>query len=146
MKKIITIIALAFATLTLSAKEVAKNPMTNMVLSENAGIYTITGKNGAIILGNKEQAGDFLVNAMDAFLQESLHRTLNVGEDKLEVLKDDAGLYLIKVGLGGAKLRKGDVIIFGTALGCQSIAKYAKESFKEGKDYFKKVKDTLRNN
>ena len=60
MKHIITLaVALALATVTLPAKEIVKNEITGMTLSENLGIYTISGKGGAIILGNKDHAKEF---------------------------------------------------------------------------------------
>jgi hypothetical protein len=116
MKHIITLVALALATLTLSAKEVSKNPATGMTLSENLGVYTLTGKGGAIILGDVKAARNFMHDANVAFAQESLNGILNLGKDKFEVMKDDEGMYIVKVGLGGAKLRPSDTALFITVL------------------------------
>lgn len=121
MKYIITLLAIAFATLSLSAKEVVKNPVTGMTLSENLGVYTITGKTGAIILGTKEQAKEFFSNSFASFAKENINKIFKTGEDQFNVGEDESGLYIIKMGLGGAKLRQSDIILFGSALGVKSI-------------------------
>ena len=144
MKKIITIIALALATLTLSAKEVAKNPVTNKVLDKTAGIYSIKGPKGIIILGTEEMTKEFLTSAAEAFSKEILNRTFKVGDDQYEVLKDDAGLYIRKIGLGVVKVRQSDVIYFGGALGLKNLSKDIKEGWKYLKEKTKDLKDTLR--
>ena len=144
MKKIITIIALALATLTLSAKEVAKNPVTNKVLDKTAGVYSIKGPKGIIILGTEEMTKEFLLSAAEAFSKEILHSTFKVGDDQYEVLKDDAGLYIRKIGLGVVKIRQSDVMVFGGALGLKNLSKDIKEYWKYLKEKTKDLKDTLR--
>jgi hypothetical protein len=144
MKKIITIIALALATLTLSAKDVVKNPVTNKVLDKTAGVYSIKAPKGIIILGTEEMTREFLLSAAEAFSKEILHRTFKIGDDQFEVLKDDAGLYITKVGLGVMKIRQSDVLYFGGALGLKNLSKDIKEGWKYLKEKTKDLKDTLR--
>ena len=121
MKHIITLLAIAFASATLSAKEVVKNPVTGMTLSENLGVYTITGKSGVIALGTKEQAKEFFSNSFASFTKENINKLFKTGESQFNVGEDEDGLYIIKVGLGGAKLRQSDIILFGSALGVKTI-------------------------
>ena len=135
MKKIITIITLALASFTLSAKEISTNPTTKMTLSENLGVYTITGKDGAIVLGNKESATKFLISANGAFATEVINHIFNFGDDQFEVKKDDSGFYIIKIGLGAVKLRPSDTALFSTALGIKSVA----SAVKKGADKMKKL-------
>ena len=124
MKKIITIIILALACISLSAKDVVKNPVTNKVLDKTAGVYSIKGPKGIIILGTEEMTKEFLLSASEAFSKEILHRTFKIGDDQYEVLKDDAGLYIRKIGLGVVKVRQSDVVVFSpgseeSVQGCQ---------------------------
>ena len=138
MKRIITIIALALASLTLSAKEISTNPSTGMTLSENLGVYTITGKAGAIILGNKEAASNFLMSANEAFATEVINHIFNFGDDKFEVGKDDTGMYIIKIGFGGVKLRPSDTTLFSTALGLKTIGGAIKKGIGKVKEVINK--------
>lgn len=138
MKRIITIVALVIASLTLSAKEVSTNPSTGMTLSENLGVYTITGKSGAIILGNKESASKFLMSANGAFATEAINHIFNLGDDEFEVGKDDTGMYIIKVGLGAVKLRPSDTALFSTALGLKSAASAVKKGADKVKEFLNK--------
>jgi len=144
MKHIITIIALALACISLSAKEVAKNPVTNKVLDKTAGVYSIKAPKGIIILGTEEMTREFLLSAAEAFSKEILNRTFKIGDDQFEVLKDDAGLYITKVGLGVMKIRQSDVVVFGGALGLKSLGKSAKEGWNYLKEKTKDLRDTLR--
>lgn len=139
MKKIVTIITLALATIaTINAKEVSTNPATGMTLSENLGIYTITGKAGAIILGDKESASKFLMSANGAFATEAINHIFNLGDDKFEVGKDDKGMFIIKVGVGAVKLRPGDTTLFSTALGIKSAASAVKSGINKVKEIINK--------
>lgn len=138
MKKIVTIIALALATLTLSAKEISKNPSTGMTLSEVAGQYTLTGKGGAIILGNKDLASKFLMSANGAFATEAINHIFNLGDDQFEVGKDDKGMFIIKVGLGAVKLRPSDTALFSTALGLKSTGEFLKKGANKVKEIINK--------
>ena len=144
MKKIITIIALALTCISLSAKEVAKNPVTNKVLDKTAGIYSIKGPKGIIILGTEDMTKEFLLSASETFSKEILHRTFKIGNDQFEVLKDDAGLYITKVGLGVMKIRQSDVAVFSSALSLKSLGKSAKEYWTYMKEKTKDWKDTMR--
>lgn len=110
MKTIITI-ALALATISISAKEVAKNPVTDMTLSEALGVYTISGPQGAIILGNLDKSIDLLTSLETSFFKEHLN-FINWENQKYEVGSDKDGLYIIKVGAGAVKIRQSDVNIF----------------------------------
>ena len=112
MKKIFTAFAFALLTLTLSAKEVSKNSSTGMTLSEELGVYSITGKGGAIILGDVKTTRNTLASLEKCFIQEHLNNYIDCGEQKFEVYSDDQGLYIIKVGLGAVKVRQSDVNIF----------------------------------
>ena len=144
MKHIIIAIALALATITLSAKDIAKNPVTNKVLDKTAGVYSIKAPKGIIILGTEEMTKEFLLSAAEAFSKEILHRTFKIGDDQFEVLKDDAGLYITKVGLGVMKIRQSDVVVFSGALGLKSLGKSAKEHLTYLKEKTKDWRDTLR--
>ena len=112
MKKIFIALAFALLTLTLSAKEVSKNSSTGMTLSEELGVYSITGKGGAIILGDVKTTRNTLASLEKCFIQEHLNNYIDCGEQKFEVHSDDQGLYIIKVGLGAVKVRQSDVNIF----------------------------------
>ena len=109
---LIMAIILAAAALTLSAKEVSKNSETGMVLSEEMGIYSISGKGGAIILGDIKKTREILVSLEKCFLQEYVKNYIDCGDQKFEVKSDDKGLYIIKVGLGAVKIRQSDVTLF----------------------------------
>ena len=141
MKRIITLIVLALACISLSAKEIAKNPATNMTLSENLGVYTITGPSGVIVLGNKENAKEFLSSAHKAIVKETINDIFDCGKDQFEVGSDDQGYYVIKVGLGGAKIRYTDTVVFGTALGLQKLEPAAKKVWGKMQDTAGKIID-----
>lgn len=140
MKRLITLIALTIAaatiTTTLSAKELSRNPDTGMTLSEHLGVYTITGKGGAIILGTKEDAIKFVSNANGTLFTEAINRVFNFGDDQFEVGRDDKGMYIIKVGLGAVKLRPSDTALFETVL-------LGKAAVDAGKKVVGKVKDFI---
>lgn len=144
MKHAITIITLIVTTLTMSAKDIARNPVTDKVLGKTVGIYSIKAPKGIMILGTEEMTKDFLLSAAKAFSKEILHRTFKIGDDQFEVLKDDAGLYITKVGLGVMKIRQSDVVVFGGALGMRSLGKSAKEGWNYMKKKTKDLRETLR--
>lgn len=143
MKHIIITIALALATFTLSAKELAKNPITNMTLYENAGIYSIKGDAGIIFLGNKDHAKEFISSAHRAILKETINDIFDCGKDQFEVGKDDQGYYVIKVGFGGAKIRYSDTVTFGAALGLEKLEPTAKKVWGKMQDGASKLIDKL---
>ena len=146
MKHIIMIIAFVFVfiSLTISAKDVVKNPATGKVLDNTMGVYSIKGNSGVIILGTEGQARHFMISAAEAFSKEILHRTFKIDNDQFEVLKDDAGLYITKVGLGVMKIRQSDVVVFSSALSLKSLGKSAKEGLSYMKEKTKDWKDTMR--
>ena len=117
--------------------------MTNKVLDKTAGIYSIKGPKGIIVLGTEEMTKEFLFSATEAFSKEILHRTFKIGDDQYEVLKDDAGLYIRKIGLGVVKVRQSDVVVFGGALGLKNLSKDIKEHWTYLKEKTKDWKDTL---
>ena len=143
MKHIITIITLVLTTLTLSAKDIVKNPVTNKVLDQTAGIYSIKAPKGIIILGTEEMAKEFLLSAAEAFSKEILNKAFNIGDDQYEVLKDEAGLYITKLGLGVMKIRQSDVAVFGGALGCKKLFKETKEGLKYINENWESIWKTL---
>ena len=124
MKKWIALLFFALAAVTVNAEEISKNSSTGMVLDETAGVYSLVGKHGGvIILGDIKTARDFLFSANVCFAQEKLQSLVDCGEQKFKVEKDDEGLYIIKIGLGGVKVRPSDSAKFFTIL----EAKIAKE-------------------
>ena len=143
MKHIITIITLVLISLTISAKTVVKNPVTNKVLDQTAGIYSIKAPKGIIILGTEEMAKEFLLSAAEAFSKEILNKAFNIGDDHYEVLKDEAGLYITKLGLGVMKIRQSDVTVFGGALGCKKLFKETKEGLKYINENWESIWKTL---
>lgn len=143
MKHIITIITLVLISLTISAKTVVKNPVTNKVLDQTAGIYSIKAPKGIIILGTEEMAKEFLLSAAEAFSKEILNKAFNIGDDQYEVLKDEAGLYITKLGLGVMKIRQSDVAVFGGALGCKKLFKETKEGLKYINENWESIWKTL---
>ena len=144
MKRTLITLAIALiAAFTLSAKEIVKNPVTGMTLSENLGVYSITGKSGAIILGTKDQAKEFLLSAHKAILKETLNDIFDCGRDQFEVLSDDQGYYVVKVGLGAVKIRYSDTLTFGTALGLKNLEKPAKNLWSKTQNAVGKLIDRM---
>ena len=134
MQRLVLILAVMLAAATLSAKELSRNPDTGMTLSENLGVYTVTGKGGAIILGNKENAVKFMHSANAAFATEAINHVFNLGDDQFEVMKDSDGMFVIKVGLGAVKLRPSDTLLFETALVGKTVWDTGKKIWKKGKE------------
>lgn len=134
MKRIITILALVLASITISAKDVVKNPATGKVLDNTMGVYSIKGNSGVIILGTEDQARHFMISAADCFVDSMIGYYANIGDQEYKVAKDEAGLYIFRVGLGAMKIRSHDVAVFGAALGCKKLFKKTKE----GLEYLKK--------
>ena len=67
MKRIILLFIITLTSLTISAKEVVKNPATGKVLDNTMGVYSIKGNSGVIILGTEDQARHFMISAADCF-------------------------------------------------------------------------------
>lgn len=118
MKHIFITIILALATITLSAKTLVMNHDTGMKLTEELGVYTITGPNGTLILGDLKNSRDILWQMEKCFISTNMGALVNftIGENKYEVKSDNQGNYIIKVGFGAVKLRQSDVNQFLTYL------------------------------
>ena len=112
MKHITLILITLLTSITLSAKDLATCPDTGLTLSENLGVYTITGKSGALVLGNKEKATAFFTEATKVFTKYTVNDILSLDNSQYEVKSDDTGIYLIKVGLGAVKIRPADALYF----------------------------------
>ena len=143
MKHIITTIAFVFISITISAKTVVKNPATGKVLDNTMGVYSIKGNSGVIILGTEDQARHFMISAADCFVPSMIGYYANINDQEYKVAKDEAGLYIFRVGLGAMKIRSHDVIVFGTALGCKKLFKETKEGLKYLKENGNIIWETL---
>jgi len=131
MKKIVTVVILALMAVGMNAKEVSRNSTTGMVLDETAGVYSLVGKSGVIILGNLKSARDFMFSANVCFAQEKLQEVIDCGEQKFNVKEDEEGLYIVKVGLGGVKVRPSDTAKFFTWLESRIIKEKAKKVWED---------------
>ena len=143
MKHIITIIAFALISLTISAKTVVKNPATGKVLDNTMGVYSIKGNTGIIILGTEDQARHFMISAADCFVDSMIGYYANINDQEYRVAKDEAGLYIFRKDLEMMKIRSHDVIVFGTALGCKKLFKETKEGLKYLKENGNTIWETL---
>ncbi len=130
MKKILMIVALAIATLTMSAKEISKNPDTGATLCENLGVYSIRAEWGCIILGTRAEAKSFLKEVNGAFKTEFLDHIYNFGNDKYTVQKDEKGYYITDIGLGVVILRPADTFLFIGVLNTEDGIKTTKKLVK----------------
>ena len=83
-----------------------------MVLSEELGVYSITGPGGVIIIGDARKTRDTLASLSKCFIQEHIKNYIDCGDQRYEVKSDDNGLYIIKMGVGAVKLRQKDVNMF----------------------------------
>ena len=143
MKRIITTIAFVLISLTISAKTVVKNPATGKVLDNTMCVYSIKGNSGVLTLGTEDQARHFMVSAADCFVPSMIGYYANINEQEYRVAKDEAGLYIFRIGLNPMKIRSHDVMVFGTALGCKKIFKEVKEGLKYLKENGKSIWQTL---
>ena len=143
MKHIITIIAFVLFSLTISAKTVVKNPATGKVLDNTMGVYSIKGNSGIIILGTEDQARHFMISAADCFVEAMVGYYANINDQEYRVAKDEAGLYIFRVGLGALKIRSHDVAVFGAALGCKKLFKKTKEGLKHINENWESIWETL---
>ena len=123
MKHIITTIAFVLISITISAKTVVKNPATGKVLDNTMGVYSIKGNSGVIILGTEDQARHFMISASNCFVDTMVGYYANINDQEYKVAKDEAGLYIFKVGLGAMKIRSHDVIVFGQHWDAKSFSK-----------------------
>lgn len=115
----------------LLAREISTNPSTGMTLSEVSGIYTISGKNGIIVLGSHDDACRFLTDACGAVLTEVVGHTFNFGGESFKVGKDKDGMFVSRSGAGYVTLRTSDVMIFSTALGLKTTGRFIKKGIRK---------------
>ena len=143
MKYIITTIAFVLISLIISAKTVVKNPATGKVLDYTMGVHSIKGNSGVITLGTEDQTKQFMISAADCFVPSMIGYYANINDQEYRVAKDEAGLYIFRVGLGAMKIRSHDVMVFGTALGCKKLFKKTKEGFKYINENWESIWETL---
>ena len=143
MKRIILLFIITLTSLTISAKEVVKNPATGKSLDNTMGIYSIKGNSGVLTLGTEDQARHFMIAAANCFVETMVGYYANINGQEYKVAKDEAGLYIFRVGLGVMKIRSHDVIVFGTALGCKKLFKETKEGLKYLKENGNIIWETL---
>ena len=130
MKRIILLFIITLTSLTISAKEVVKNPATGKSLDNTMDIYSIKGNSGVLTLGTEDQARHFMIAAANCFVETMVGYYASINDQEYKVAKDEAGLYIFREDLEMMKIRSHDVIVFGTALGCKKLFKETKEGLK----------------
>ena len=130
MKRIILLFIITLTSLTISAKEVVKNPATGKSLDNTMGIYSIKGNSGILTLGTEDQARHFMISAANCFVETMVGYYASINGQEYKVAKDEAGLYIFREDLEMMKIRSHDVMVFGTALGCKKLFKKTKEGLK----------------
>ena len=143
MKRIILLFIITLTSLTISAKEVVKNPATGKSLDNTMGIYSIKGNSGVLTLGTEDQARHFMIAAANCFVETMVGYYANINGQEYKVAKDEAGLYIFREDLEMMKIRSHDVIVFGTALGCKKLFKETKESLKYLNENWESIWKTL---
>ena len=143
MKHIITTIAFVLISITISAKEVVKNPATGKSLDNTMDIYSIKGNSGVLTLGTEDQARHFLIAAANCFVDTMIGYYASINGQEYKVDKDEAGLYIFREDLEMMKIRSHDVIVFGTALGCKKLFKETKEGLKYINENWESIWKTL---
>ena len=143
MKRIILLFIITLTSLTISAKEVVKNPATGKSLDNTMGIYSIKGNSGILTLGTEDQARHFMIAAANCFVETMVGYYANINDQEYKVAKDEAGLYIFREDLEMMKIRSHDVIVFGTALGCKKLFKETKEGLKYLKENGNIIWETL---
>ena len=143
MKRIILLFIITLTSLTISAKEVVKNPATGKSLDNTMDIYSIKGNSGILTLGTEDQARHFMIAAANCFVETMVGYYASINDQEYKVAKDEAGLYIFRVGLGAMKIRSHDVIVFGTALGCKKLFKETKEGLRYLKENGNTIWETL---
>ena len=143
MKHIITTIAFVLISITISAKEVVKNPATGKSLDNTMDIYSIKGNSGVLTLGTEDQARHFMIAAANCFVDTMIGYYANINGQEYRVAKDEAGLYIFREDLEMMKIRSHDVIVFGTALGCKKLFKETKEGLKYINENWESIWKTL---
>ena len=84
-----------------------------------------------------------MISAVDCFVDSMIGYYANINDQEYRVAKDEAGLYIFRVGLGAMKIRSHDVMVFGTALGCKKLFKKTKEGLKYLKENGNIIWETL---
>ena len=143
MKRIILLFIITLTSLTISAKEVVKNPATGKSLDNTMGIYSIKGNSGVLTLGTEDQARHFMIAAANCFVDTMVGYYASINGQEYKVAKDEAGLYIFREDLEMMKIRSHDVIVFGTALGCKKLFKETKEGLKYLKENGNTIWETL---
>ena len=143
MKRIILLFIITLTSLTISAKEVVKNPATGKSLDNTMGIYSIKGNSGVLTLGTEDQARHFMIAAANCFVETMVGYYASINGQEYKVSKDEAGLYIFREDLEMMKIRSHDVIVFGTALGCKKLFKETKEGLKYLNENWESIWKTL---
>ena len=143
MKRIILLFIITLTSLTISAKEVVKNPATGKSLDNTMGIYSIKGNSGILTLGTEDQARHFMIAAANCFVETMVGYYASINDQEYKVAKDEAGLYIFREDLEMMKIRSHDVIVFGTALGCKKLFKETKEGLKYINENWESIWKTL---
>ena len=143
MKRIILLFIITLTSLTISAKEVVKNPVTGKSLDNTMDIYSIKGNSGVLTLGTEDQARHFMIAAANCFVETMVGYYASINGQEYKVAKDEAGLYIFREDLEMMKIRSHDVIVFGTALGCKKLFKETKEGLKYLKENGNTIWETL---
>ena len=143
MKRIILLFIIILTSLTISAKEVVKNPATGKSLDNTMGIYSIKGNSGVLTLGTEDQARHFMIAAANCFVETMVGYYASINGQEYKVAKDEAGLYIFREDLEMMKIRSHDVIVFGTALGCKKLFKETKEGLKYLNENWESIWKTL---
>lgn len=143
MKRIILLFIITLTSLTISAKEVVKNPATGKSLDNTMDIYSIKGNSGILTLGTEDQARHFMIAAANCFVDTMVGYYASINGQEYKVAKDEAGLYIFREDLEMMKIRSHDVIVFGTALGCKKLFKETKEGLKYINENWESIWKTL---
>ena len=143
MKRIILLFIITLTSLTISAKEVVKNPATGKSLDNTMGIYSIKGNSGILTLGTEDQSRHFMIAAANCFVETMVGYYASINDQEYKVAKDEAGLYIFREDLEMMKIRSHDVIVFGTALGCKKLFKETKEGLKYINENWESIWKTL---
>ena len=143
MKRIILLFIITLTSITISAKEVVKNPATGKSLDNTMDIYSIKGNSGILTLGTEDQARHFMITAANCFVETMVGYYANINGQEYKVAKDEAGLYIFREDLEMMKIRSHDVIVFGTALGCKKLFKETKEGLKYINENWESIWKTL---
>ena len=143
MKRIILLFIITLTSLTISAKEVVKNPATGKSLDNTMDIYSIKGNSGVLTLGTEDQARHFMIAAANCFVETMVGYYASINDQEYKVAKDEAGLYIFREDLEMMKIRSHDVAVFGTALGCKKLFKETKEGLKYINENWESIWKTL---